>query len=227
MEGGSMEEGPKRKLLPPLGETDPNRVQDKRAKIDIDEVALVDRRDYGCIRARLDRVVATTEWSGIFPRARLYHRANSSSDHCILLLKLKQNTRQTKGKKLFHFESVWLKHKQCGVVVQEACEIGIHMARENTLEHCLEHCRIALSTWNSQVFGHVGKNIEHIQGKLQSLEAQVVGLSKQEQIRETRMELNILYAMEEDMWHQRSQSNWAKSGDKNTRYFHEKASSRK
>ena len=34
-----MEEGPKRKLLLPLGETDPNRVQDKRAKLDT-EVAL-------------------------------------------------------------------------------------------------------------------------------------------------------------------------------------------
>nr|POE67720.1 hypothetical protein CFP56_13866 [Quercus suber] len=104
MEGGSMEEGPKRKLLPPLGETDPNRVQDKKAEIDIDEIALE--------------------------------------------------------------------------VVQEAWETGIHMGRENTLEHCLEQCRTGLSIWNSQVFGHVGKNIERIQGKLQTLEAQLVGLSK-------------------------------------------------
>ena len=122
---------------------------------------------------------------------------------------------------------MWLKHDQCAEVVQEAREIGIHMGRENTLEYCLEQCRKNLTTWNSQVFGHVGKNIERIQGKLQSLEAQAVGLSKQDQISETRRELNKLYAMEEDMWHQRSQSNWAKSGDKNTRYFHEKASNRK
>ncbi|KAF3950548.1 hypothetical protein CMV_023716 [Castanea mollissima] len=40
MEGVSTEKGPKRKLLSPLGETDPNQLQDKRAKIDIDEVAL-------------------------------------------------------------------------------------------------------------------------------------------------------------------------------------------
>ena len=106
-------------------------------------------------------------------------------------------------------------------------EIGSHMGRENTLECCLEQCRTKLTIWNSQVFGHVGKNIERIQGKLQALEAQAVGLSKQEQISETRAELNKLYAMEEDMWHQRSQSNWAKSGDKNMRYFHEKASNRK
>ena len=49
-----------------------------------------DRRDYGCIRARIVRAVATTEWCGKFPRARLFHLANLASDHCILLLKLEQ-----------------------------------------------------------------------------------------------------------------------------------------
>ena len=38
MEGGSMEEGPKRKLLPTHGEADRNKVQDKRAKLDTEDV---------------------------------------------------------------------------------------------------------------------------------------------------------------------------------------------
>ena len=40
MEGISMEKGPKRKLLSLLGKPNLNTLQDKRAKIDIDEVAL-------------------------------------------------------------------------------------------------------------------------------------------------------------------------------------------
>ena len=60
-----------------------------------------DRRDYGCIRARIDRAVATTEWRGKFPQARLFHLANLASDHSILLLKLEQVPQHTKSKKLF------------------------------------------------------------------------------------------------------------------------------
>ena len=131
----------------------------------------VDRSNHGIILARLDRVVATTKWCGKFPRARLFHLANSASDHSVLMLKLEQATRQPRNRKIFHFEAMWLKHEQCEEVVREAWETGIHMGRENTMEHCLENCRIALTAWNSRVFGHVGKNLEHMQKKLQSLEA--------------------------------------------------------
>ena len=131
----------------------------------------VDRSNHGIILARLDRVVATTKWCGKFPRARLFHLANSASDHSVLMLKLEQAMRQPRNKKIFHFEAMWLKHEQCEEVVREAWETGIHMGRENTMEHCLENCRIALTAWNLRVFGHVGKNLEHVQKKLQSLEA--------------------------------------------------------
>ena len=53
----------------------------------------VDRSNHVIILARLDRVVATTKWCGKFPRARLFHLANSASNHSVLMLKLEQATR--------------------------------------------------------------------------------------------------------------------------------------
>ncbi|KAK9993473.1 hypothetical protein SO802_023176 [Lithocarpus litseifolius] len=129
--------------------------------------------------------------------------------------------------KLFRFESMWLKHEQCEEVLKEAWETGLQLGTGNPIGSCLEGCRIALTKWNSQVFGHIGKKLDQVQRKFQTLEAHAIGLANKDQISEAKRELNKLYAMEEDMWYQRARSNWAKSGDKNTRYFHEKTSSRK
>ena len=45
-------------------------------------------------------------------------------------------------------------------------------------------------------------------------------------LRNTRIELNCWMDKEDDIWRQRSRISWMQYGDRNTRFFHEKASAR-
>ena len=46
------------------------------------------------------------------------------------------------------------------------------------------------------------------------------------QVQQPKHDINGLLVAEEKLWHQRSQSHWLKSRDKNTSYFHNRASHR-
>lgn len=76
------------------------------------------------------------------------------------------------------------------------------------------------------MFGHVGRRVLALQQKLQTLENLNLGGSVLDDIHETRLELNKALIIEKDMWLQRSRNNWLKARDKNTTFFHTKASNR-
>ena len=115
------------------------------------------RNDLGWIRERIDRGFATKEWINLFPGARLYHLASSASDHCCLMLRFNQKVQRRKPKKMFRFESMWLKDKKCGDIVNEVWTEGELMGVDDKFSFCMERCREALSKWNMKEFGHIGK----------------------------------------------------------------------
>lgn len=65
-----------------------------------------------------------------------------------------------------------------------------------------------------------------LQRKLQALENLKGVAMDLEDIHNIKRELNKWLNIEEKMWHQRSWNNWLKAGDKNTSFFHTKASNR-
>ena len=85
---------------------------------------------------------------------------------------------------------------------------------------------MSLDAWNQNDFGHVGKQIARLQKALEWLELQPTSPSIITEMQKTRVELNCWLEKDDVMWLQRSRINWFREGDRNTRYFHSKASAR-
>ena len=90
----------------------------------------------------------------------------------------------------------------------------------------MESCRARLEVWNGVEFGSVGKTVAELQKKVEWLELQPSTPDIIRYLRNTRIELNCWMDKEDNMWRQRSRISWMQSGDRNTRFFHEKASAR-
>ena len=126
-----------------------------------------ERADGVRIRERLDRALATPEWTSLFPLAKLYHLSSSVLDHAPLVLRMTQKLRCRRQKKSFRFESMWLKDQRCEQVVIDAWEKGRFSTEGHVLQNCLEQCRSSLDEWNKKIFGHVGKKVAELQRKVE------------------------------------------------------------
>ena len=187
---------------------------------------LYQRRDGSQIRERLDRALASSDWHSLFPSAKLFHKSSSASDHNPLVLHFFPRQRRQRHKKLFRFESMWIKDARCEHVVSEAWREGLCMAFGHPILSCMEECRSRLERWNQTEYGHVGKKISQLQKRLESLELLPSSPKVIQELRETRVNLNCWLDREDAMWKQRSRLSWFRNGDHNTQFFHAKASAR-
>ena len=89
---------------------------------------------------------------------------------------------------------------------------------------CLEKSRVKLENWNKMEFSHVGMKVTELQKRLEWLEFQPSSPIINRELLSTRVELNHWLDKKDDMWRQRSSLNWFQSGDRNTSFFHAKAS---
>ena len=70
---------------------------------------------------------------------------------------------------LFCFEAMWLQDPRCAEVVQVAWHEGLFQPSNALITNRLASCHDHLTVWNKNVFGHVKKQIERLDKKLQLL----------------------------------------------------------
>ena len=162
----------------------------------------------------------------VFPTTKLYHLSSLASDHSPLSLHLVKKRRQKKIKKSFPFELMRLKDSRCEDIVKVAWEEGLQTGTCGFLRSCLEQCKHDLDACNKEEFGHVGRKIAELQRRLEWLELQPASPNMISDMRTTRADLNYWLEKEDEMWRQRSRLNWFQEGDRNTSFFHAKASAR-
>lgn len=77
-----------------------------------------------------------------------------------------------------------------------------------------------------ELFGKVRRELEEEKKLLATTKAEAIRRGNNSRLRELKSEIHILMDRETRLWSQRSRVLWLKNGDKNLKFFHNKATQR-
>jgi hypothetical protein len=175
------------------------------------------------VKARIDRGVASNSWSDLFPHAKLSHIVSSRSDHLPLLLNYESIHVQRKRTVGQRYEIMWERDPTLQETIETAWSYGRPCSSLQDLVSKLSSTQQHLKDWSNSKFGNITRRANKLRSKLGTLWNEPPSHRRDVDINKIAKELDEILLREELMWRQRSRTTWLKEGDRNTRYFHKKA----
>jgi hypothetical protein len=178
------------------------------------------REDDHFIEERIDRAMATPEWSDLFP-VKVEVLANRSSDHTPLLISFNKQVQVFSKRNFgFRYEANWSKNDKTKQVVRQAWK------RKHHQRNTWEWVKKILHAVKKILPGGYNPTFAEKMSEIQKPQEQE-GVLHQTAIRGLQDKVNELLKQDDMKWSQRAKKHWLKMEDRNSKFFHACASQRR
>ncbi|KAK3206743.1 hypothetical protein Dsin_020789 [Dipteronia sinensis] len=126
----------------------------------------------------------------------------------------------------FFFEECWTEDIECKEIVDSVWRDGSYNCKIQSVLNNIDRCGRLLNDWNPRKRKHLRQNLHAKREALRkACKGDVPIPWKDIKLLESR--LDEVLETEERYWKQRAKVDWLQKGDRNTRFFHSKASARR
>ncbi|XP_062028495.1 uncharacterized protein LOC133744394 [Rosa rugosa] len=179
-------------------------------------------------KERLDRGFQTVQWRDLYPFSRVITLPPSDSDHNTLLVEVRlEKTVLRRHTRKFRFEEGWYGNEQCSEIIHRNWVIPLTGNVLQQLGTKIKNAGCQLMQWHRVEFQKHKTELHEIQGKLFDIMKQPYSPMQYEVQQNLHVRQSQLLSLQEKYWKQRSRALWLKEGDRNSAFFHRKASNRK
>lgn len=179
----------------------------------------------GCIRERLDQAWCNGGWQHCFSDINVKHLVRSHSDYCPILLSTEFGLGQRQPRQSFHMLTAWFQHPGLEAIVRQAGGSGAL-----PLMPAMDAFRGLASYWNRTCFGNIFADKRRCHARLTGVQQQLERYNSKylaELESQLLAEFNLLLRREEELWRQKANAQWLRSGERNSKFFHATAAIRR